>query len=242
MAMSENGYCGGELDLFAECRNWKAYWSAAISPYVRGEVLEVGAGIGSNAPFLNQSRGQPWVCLEPDARLLARLRVSLAHSGMEPLPEAIHGTLESLEASRRFDTVVYIDVLEHIENDRLELSNAGARLRPGGRIVVLSPAHQALFSRFDATLGHWRRYNRRTLSAASPPGLRLERLWYLDCTGLLLLAGNLLTSNRSTPTPGQLWIWDRIAIPISRVLDRLFLHSLGKTIVAVWRLDAAQSG
>ena len=240
--MSEYGYCGGELDLFAQCRNWKAYWSAQIRPYIRGEVLEVGAGIGANTAFLNQGGRHSWVCLEPDAHLLAQLRVSLAQSGIDPLPEAICGTLESLDASRRFDTLIYIDVLEHIENDRLELANASTRLRPGGRIIVLSPAHQAMFSRFDAAIGHWRRYNRRTLSAAAPPGLRLERMWYLDCTGLLLVAGNRLTGNRSTPTPRQLWIWDRLAIPLSRVLDRLFFHSLGKTIVAVWQLDAARSG
>ena len=68
--MSEFKYVGSELDLFADVWNWKAYWSRHIRPFLRGDILEVGAGIGSNTRFLDPDGGTGrWVCLEPDPEL-----------------------------------------------------------------------------------------------------------------------------------------------------------------------------
>jgi SAM-dependent methyltransferase len=237
--MGEFKYVGSELDLFAAAWNWKVYWSRQVQPFVRGDVLEVGAGIGSNTRFLGRggSAGR-WVCLEPDPELSGLL---VKHLGaMAPLQrayETVCGTLESL-TEQKFDTIIYIDVLEHIDNDRKELSQVVSHLRPGGHLIVLSPAHQWLFSPFDAAIGHFRRYNRPMLRAISPASLRLERLRYLDCAGLLLSAANMFLLRQSMPTKAQLRLWDRWVVPISRVLDRVFLYSVGKTIIAVWRLPA----
>ena len=103
--------------------------------------------------------------------------------------ETVCGTLESL-AGQQFDTIMYIDVLEHIDNDREELSRAASHLRPDGHLIVLAPAHQRLFSPFDTAIGHFRRYNRPMLRTISPASLRLERMRYLDCAGLILSAAN----------------------------------------------------
>ena len=150
--------------------------------------------------------------------------------------EVVCGTLLDLRADR-FDTIVYIDVLEHIGNDREELIAAARMLRPGGRIIVLAPAHQRLFTPFDAAIGHFRRYNRRVLREISPPGLRLEQLRYLDSAGLLLSAANLLLLRRSMPAKSQLAFWDRCIIPVSRVLDPCFCGALGKSILGIWRRE-----
>jgi hypothetical protein len=136
-----------------------------------------------------------------------------------------------------FDTIVYIDVLEHVEDDRRELENAASRLRAGGRLIVLSPAHQWLFSPLDTAFGHFRRYNRTTLCRVSPPSLRLDRLFYLDSVGLLLSSANLLLLRQSMPTKTQMHIWDGLTIPISRILDRCLANSVGKSIVGIWRRE-----
>ena len=157
--MSEFTYVGCELDLFAAVRNWKLYWSSQIRPFLKGDILEVGAGMGSNTRYMDPDGGpERWVCLEPDPALHSLLVKTLA--GTKPLRayETVCGTLSSL-AGQQFDTIIYIDVLEHIENDRQELNQAASHLRPGGRIIVLSPAHQRLFSEFDSAIGHFRRYN-----------------------------------------------------------------------------------
>ena len=217
------------------CGTGRAYWSRQIRPFLCGDILEVGAGIGSNTQFLDPDGGTGrWVCLEPDPELHAQLGKTLAETKWRRAYETVCGTLASLRG-QQFDTIIYIDVLEHIENDREELNQAASHLRPGGHLVVLSPAHQRLFSPFDAAIGHYRRYNRAMLRAIAPAGLRLERMRYLDCAGMMLSAANMLVLRQSMPTHAQLRFWDRWVVPISRVLDRLLLYSVGKTIIAVWR-------
>jgi SAM-dependent methyltransferase len=228
-------YAGGELDLFAAVRNWKSYWSKQIRPFVTGDVLEVGAGIGSNTPFLDTCGNGRWVCLEPDARLAAQLATNHEKASRGCAREIISGAIQNLDPDRKFDTIVYIDVLEHIEDDRKELENAASRLRAGGRIIVLSPAHQWLYTPFDAAIGHFRRYNRAMLRGITPRGLRLERLMYIDSAGLLLSGANLLLLRQSMPTKAQLGIWDKYVIPISRVLDRCLFNSVGKSIIGIWQ-------
>ena len=134
-----------------------------------------------------------------------------------------------------FDSILYIDVLEHIEDDRGELSRAAALLRPRGFLVVLSPAHPRLFSEFDAAIGHHRRYTRSTLAAAAPEGLELVRLVYLDSVGLLASLGNRLLLRESMPTPRQIALWDRVMVRLSTRLDPILRHRLGKSVLGVWR-------
>lgn len=234
--MGEFKYVGSELELFAAVHNYKSYWSSRVRPFVAGDVLEVGAGIGSNTPYLNRGGDRRWVCLEPDPLLASKLTVNLRRTNVHRECEIVCGTLHSLEANL-FDTIVYIDVLEHIENDRKELEAAAVLLRAGGRLIVLSPAHQRLFSPFDAATGHFRRYNRPMLRSISPAGLRLEQLWYLDSVGLILSACNRHFLRQSMPTQAQLRFWDQFVIPASRVLDRCLFGLVGKTIVGIWRRE-----
>jgi hypothetical protein len=145
------------------------------------------------------------------------------------------GSIAALAAAERFDTILYIDVLEHIEDDRIELQRAAAHLAVGGNIVVLAPAHAWLTTPFDNALGHFRRYNRRSLIEAIPAGLICERIFYLDCVGMLASLGNRLLLNSAHPTPGQIRFWDRWMVPISTWLDPLTGFRLGKSIVGVWR-------
>jgi len=239
--MSEQEYCGKDLHLFAAVGNWKEYWSQAIREYVSGDVLEVGAGTGSNTEFLSSNSSGRWVCLEPDPRLLAQLRQKLEAKAQRNY-ETICGTMRTIDSAWQFDTIIYIDVLEHIEDDRGELESAAAHLRPGGCVIVLSPAHQWLFTPFDAAIGHFRRYNRSMLRSISPPELCVERLMYLDSVGMLASAANRLLLRQSMPTETQLQFWDGRIIPVSRVFDVLLRNSLGKSIIGVWRKPDAAAG
>jgi len=235
--MAELAYAGGELELFAEARRWKRYLADVLAPHLRGHVLEVGAGIGSTLRALARSPGvEAWTALEPDPELLMRLEsVAREVEASRRIPvRALAGTLAELPLAERFDAVVYVDVLEHIEDDRAELGRALERLRPGGRLVVLAPAHAALFSDFDRQVGHQRRYDRSSLSAVAPAGARLVALRYLDSVGLLASLGNRLLLRAPLPSRGQIRVWDGLMVPASRVLDALSLGKLGKSVVAVW--------
>ena len=231
--MSEFKYVGSELDLFAHVTNWKSYWSDQIRPYLKGDVLEAGAGLGANTEFLAISGPGRSVCVEPDPALTDQLRKKLESISSQRQYEVVCGTTETV--SGQFDAIVYIDVMEHIEDDRGEMKRAAALLKPGGRLIVLSPAHQSLFTPFDAAIGHFRRYNKKMLRAITPEELKLERLWYLDGVGMLASLGNRLLLSQSMPTREQLRFWDKGMIPISRaVVDRLTFYSVGKTVLGVW--------
>ena len=233
--MTNFKYAGSELELFAAAHNWKSYWSDRVRPFIDGDVLEVGAGIGANTLYLDRGGNRRWVCLEPDQQLATQLTVNLGHA--PGVYEVVCSPLQGLKASPQFDTVVYIDVLEHIENDREELESAALLLRAGGRLVVLAPAHQWLFTPFDAAIGHCRRYDRRMLRRLSPLGLRIEQLWYLDSVGLALSFANREFLHQSMPTNAQIRFWDQYVVPVSRVLDRCFFGSVGKSIVGIWRRE-----
>src|ERR1041385_2459653 len=142
--MSDRKYPGGELDLFAHADHWKAYWSSQLRPFIGRSVLEIGAGIGSNTTRLCQGTEERWICLEPDPLLAARLMQTVRATTHCGGCEGRTGCITSLAADEQFDTLLYIDVLEHIPDDRGEVRRAAGHLKPGGHLIILSPAHNWL--------------------------------------------------------------------------------------------------
>jgi SAM-dependent methyltransferase len=228
-------YVGSELELFANAHHWKAYWSRVLKPYIGKRVLDVGAGIGGTARVLGGSDPELYLALEPDAALARKMRDQAASGVFPPNFGVVVGTTRDLAVGQLFDTILYIDVLEHIADDREELARAAVHLAAGGRIVVLAPAHQWLYSEFDAAVGHVRRYDKSSLPATRPDGLELEKLFYLDSVGLLASLGNRLLLKASAPTTAQIQLWDGWMVPASRLVDRLTGFLCGKTIVAIYR-------
>jgi len=227
-------YVGNELELFAEAVHWKRYFRSAIADRLVGDVLEVGAGIGETARHLLDGRQRSWLCLEPDERLGTRLRAWAEAGDVAPLPTVQIGTTADLDPSSRFDTILYIDVLEHIEDDRAEMARAAQLLAPRGALIVLSPAFQQLFSDFDRSVGHFRRYTRASLAEVMPPSVRQVRLRYLDSVGFLASLSNRALLRQALPTRRQIALWDRVMIPASRVLDPLLARSFGRSVLAVY--------
>ncbi|PYT62384.1 MAG: methyltransferase type 12 [Acidobacteria bacterium] len=232
--MTSQSYVGRELDLFALAKNWKKYWSSLLIPHLRGDVLEAGAGVGTNTAYLESPLVTSWTCLEPDERL--------AHRMIEDFQRQPHlrdcrveiGTIQAIRNGERFDTILYIDVLEHIDDDLGEMQRASRLLRPQGKLIVLSPAYQWLYAPFDRAIGHVRRYRKGTLGAHSPQNCQLLEMNYLDSVGMLASAGNRLFLSQSIPTVRQILFWDRYLVPVSRVIDRLTFHAFGKSILGIW--------
>jgi SAM-dependent methyltransferase len=234
-------YIGTELELFSAALNWKSYLRRQVRPFLGRDVLEVGAGIGGTTRLLCDA-GQTgrWVCLEPDRELAEALEADRASGKVPARCEVAVGTTDSAAARELapFDTLLYIDVLEHIADDSGEVRRAADLLGPGGHLVALSPAHQWLFTPFDRAIGHYRRYTRRSLLALTPPGLTVRRARYLDSAGLLASLGNRMLLKQSMPTPRQIAVWDRGLVPVSRWLDPVFGFGLGKSVLAVWEKPA----
>lgn len=230
--MTPYQYAGSELEIFEHAHNWKAYLRRSMQPYLSGSVLEVGAGLGANTRQFAALPFDRWTCLEPDQALLEQIE-----PGAPPLHrhELITGDIRALDPARRFDAILYIDVLEHIEDDAGELRRVARHLSSGGALIVLSPAHPWLFTPFDTAIGHYRRYTKKSLLAAAPPHLRREKLIYLDAVGMLASIGNRLLLNRSMPTAAQIKTWDGVLVPCSRLLDPLLCGTVGKSVLGIWR-------
>jgi len=228
-------YEGKELELFATAHHWKAYWSEKIHLHLGKSVLEVGAGLGANTSFLLGPNQESWLCLEPDASLTAQIPATLARQQRREIVKTVTGTLRDLSQEETFDTILYIDVLEHIKDDHTEMCAAMAHLKPKGKIVVLSPAHPRLFTEFDRAIGHFRRYTRKTLRACTPPGSKLLEIYALDSFGLMASVANKLLLHQSMPTLKQVEFWDCWLVPVSRWTDPLIGFAVGKSLVAIWQ-------
>ena len=229
-------YPGDELALFAQALNWKKYFSGTILPFIIGDVLEVGAGIGATTPFLQNKEVRSWTMLEPDRRLCHEIEKRLDQQQLPSYCKPICGNLQSLDQQQLFDTILYIDVLEHLEDDKGELRKAIEWLKPRGRLIVLAPAHQSLFSKFDRSIGHLRRYEKSSLRKTVDNSiLTEEHLFYLDSMGCLSSLANKWLLRQSMPSLKQVHFWDSILIPISRITDKFFGLTIGKTIIGIWR-------
>jgi hypothetical protein len=218
-------YVGSELPLFAMAHNWKAYVATLIRPWLGPRVLEVGAGMGGNIPTLFVDPISELVALEPDAVLAGQIRNA---------SRIVVGTLDALDRSEQFDAVLYLDVVEHILDDAAELARAMPHLKPGDHLIVLVPAHQFLFSPFDAAIGHFRRYSRASLRQVGPKMGRLERLLSLDSIGFFASLANRLVLHAASPSPAQIRAWDQMMVPLSRAVDRLTGYRMGKSILGIW--------
>jgi SAM-dependent methyltransferase len=221
-------YVGTELELFARARNWKSYVGASLLPYVRGRVLDVGAGIGGNIRALTNPAVTEWVALEPDPRLAATIAERCT---------VMNGTLETIPETERFDTILYMDVLEHIADDREEIARATRLLAPGGCLIVLAPAHQFLFSPFDTAVGHFRRYSLKQLRALKPVRFRTEMCRLMDSVGFFASLANRAMLRQSAPSERQIAIWDRLMVRASRFVDPLAGFRVGKSALMVWRAN-----
>ena len=228
-------YAGTELDVFASALNWKKYYASVIRPYIRGRVLEVGAGLGGTTEAICSGDESEWCCLEPDPQLVSRIDERIGRGEFRGNCRTMHGVLTDLPATPYWDTILYIDVLEHIEHDADEVQEAALRLAPGGAMVIVSPAHSWLFSEFDEAIGHFRRYTRRSLAEIMPDTLDLQCLRYLDSVGVLLSLANRMLLRSPEPSHAQIGIWDRWVVPVSRTIDSLLAYRIGKTVVGVWQ-------
>jgi SAM-dependent methyltransferase len=232
--LATNKYIGDELEVFAEAKNWKNYWGGKIKKYLKGNVLEVGAGIGTNTALLiNDKKVTRWVCLEPDSELSSKINSTVGGGKEVEKLEVVSSYLSNYKSETKFDSVLYIDVIEHIENDKEEVARAVSYLKDDGFIIILVPAYNYLYNDFDKAIGHYRRYDRKMLKEVLPGNIKIVSLFSLDSLGLFASLTNKFFLKQSYPTRKQIKFWDSMIIPISKITDKLILEKAGKSIILV---------
>jgi protein-L-isoaspartate O-methyltransferase len=232
----DSSYVGTELELFQNANNWKKYWMESVGPYIGSNVLEVGAGIGTNSGLILSKfhSVSKLKCIEPDSRLSSQILKNVSKVDVSKC-SVLTGFASDLDEAERFDTILYIDVIEHIEKDSLELESISKHLSLGGHLIVLVPAYQFLFSEFDKAIGHYRRYDKSMLRLSVPKYLAEKRLYYLDSLGLCASLANKMLLKQSNPTVDQVQLWDKLIVPISKITDVIVRKAFGKSLIGVWK-------
>lgn len=219
-----------------EAVNYHRWILNLIRPYAGGQLLEVGFGYGQYTRPL-AALVDRLVAIDVDPRCLAI---------GESLPENVELMLADLSqedfASRvtegRYDAAVCLNVLEHLEDDLGALRSLAACLRPGGHLLLLVPAHPALYGPMDKMAGHFRRYTRSVLRARfEGAGFGLRVLDYVNPLGGLGWWANARfgkPSGLSDPSINRQILWfDRYVQPLSRLLTPLTARFFGQSLWAV---------
>lgn len=226
-------YIGNELELFEKAHNWKKYYAEKLKPYIEGDVLEVGAGTGNSSKYLLSNKINSWTFLEPDGDLINKIDTKYLKE-LNLNFSLINSYTYDLPTDRLFDSIIYIDVLEHIEDDFQELVRISKHLNEGGFVVSLSPAHPFLYNEFDKSIGHFRRYNKKQFRNLTIPSLKLIELSYLDSIGLSASLMNKMFLKQSLPTVIQVKLWDDYMVPVSKSIDKILGFKVGKSIISIW--------
>jgi SAM-dependent methyltransferase len=201
-----------DLDAMAETDAYNAWLVDRAKPWIRGRVLDVGAGIGTHARRLVELADEV-VALEPEAELATLLRAEA------PAATVVEGDAWSVDGP--FDAIVCFNVLEHIPDDRAVIARFDELLAPGGAVCLIVPAHPALFGPLDESFGHERRYTRGELrDKLVSAGLEPVTLRHVNPAGA---AGWFVQSRilRRTSLPRDgLSLYDRL-VPAFRAIDRV---------------------
>ena len=208
------------LDALAATHRFNAWMAETVRPFVGKRVLEVGAGIGNIARYLSPGRKR-YVATDLDPEHLTRLRMRfLGRPNLTTGPCDLAKAEDFVQYAGQFDTVVCLNVLEHVEDDLAGLRHIFSALEPGGRAIVLVPQDQSIYGTLDKVLGHFRRYSEAELRARmEATGFRVERVlhfnrvtrpgWYVN--------GRLL--RREDFGRFQLRVFDAL-VPVWKVIDR----------------------
>jgi glycosyltransferase involved in cell wall biosynthesis/SAM-dependent methyltransferase len=224
-----------ELDFLADAKNFTRWIVDAFADAVHGDVLEVGAGIGTVASLLAATPGVRRVlAIEPATNLFHRLQEASASGHYEPR-QVLSSSL--VHETRRFDSVVYVSVLEHIDDHVSELRTARELLSPNGRLCVFVPACPALYGPIDRKSGHYRRYTKQELAeTAALAGFEVEDIRYFDAVSLVPYWLNYKLLQTADLDRTSNVVFDRVLVPLARLTERLVPRPpIGKNLVMVAR-------
>jgi SAM-dependent methyltransferase len=225
-----------DLLQMAKAENYRRWQFEMVAPYVKGNVLEVGGGIGNFTPEL-AGVASSVTSIEPNAYCHARL---VAKTKGLPNVRTYNATVEALDqqvpVTDAFDTVILMNVLEHIKDDEAVLRRLKQRLSPTGRIVVLVPAGPWAFGSTDERLGHYRRYSKasaRDLMARL--GLTVEALRYYNFIGVWAWWWNAKVRRRQNQNDAQIRLFDRCFVPVISRIEKVIPPPVGQSVLVVGR-------
>ena len=203
-----------------------------VAPFLGRSILEVGSGIGYFGEKLVESGRDRVVLSDTDAFCLQSLRD--AYAGRPDVEVAEVGLPGQVEIGEPVETVVAMNVLEHIEDDAQALRDLAAVVKPGGRIVLWVPAYMQLYGDFDRKVGHFRRYTPATArDAVERAGLKVRYVRPVNFLGGIAWWIAVRRGGAGKPDPRLVWLYDKVVVPVSRTVERGVKPPFGQSVLCV---------
>jgi len=220
-----------EFRALQEARNYRQAIVREFAPFLSGDIAEVGAGIGQVTSLLHQvPRVKSVLAIEPQPEFVAQ------HRQLCPAHEVMEGTVQQLPPGTRFDGIVTVNVLEHIEADREELRAYFDLLAPrAGTLCILVPARPEIYAPIDKHFGHFRRYRRQELrEKLESAGFAVVRLHYFNSAGYFAWWLTCKVLGNTSFNPGAVRLYDRAIFPVVFFLEsRLLRPPIGQSLIAI---------
>jgi SAM-dependent methyltransferase len=212
-------------------RNYVAWLARLVRPHLGQCVVEVGCGIGN---FTAELLGRDVIALDrdPECVEILKTRYPATRSFTREVGR------DEIADLRRFqpDSCIFINVLEHIEDDLKALRDVAEILSPGGAIIVLAPAFPSLFGPIDRSLGHYRRYTRASIrKVARSAELRIEKLHYVNLAGFFAWFSNAHILKLHAQSETQIDFFDRYVVPVMERVETKVPPPFGQSLFAVLR-------
>ena len=227
----EDRYGHRILHSLASARKLCAWMVKVLEPYLGNRILEIGSGIGNISRQLPKRERLTLSDVEPEFLKLLRQGFS-NYDVVNVVRLDLTDDASFAELTESYDTVLSLNVLEHIEDDQSALRRMASVLAPGGRLIVLVPQHTFLMSEMDRKLGHFRRYERTRLEKLfRQEGLSMLQLSDFNTLGAMGWLVNARLLNRSDIGKAQVKIFE-LLMPLARQLDT-YSKLPGLSLIAV---------
>ncbi len=226
------------LDLLKDTYNYNHWIYSLLRPYLGTRILEIGSGPGNLTQFFLNS--EVVRCLEPDEDYVRQLEQM---AGVHRNLAVVRGSVEQMPGlgvePGSFDTVLCVNVLEHIKDDADAVRRMQQMLRPGGRLLLYVPAGRWAYGKMDEAMGHCRRYARGDIARlARETGARIRICRYVNFIGLWgwWWAGRVRKETYIDPAKA-VWV-DRL-VPYISAVERLLPPPVGQSLFAVLTPDGS---
>ncbi len=226
-----------DLEIMAGAKNYRGWMYRRLAPYIGKRVLEIGSGIGNFTKLLLDrdlvvatDNYQP--CVDYlSSQLGEKLKAP-------PILLDAAGEIDPELKQHKFDTIVCLNVLEHIEDDLRALEQMHGLLVPNGQLVLLVPAFQFLHGSVDRALGHYRRYTRKDLlPTMQRAGFLVDRSFYMNVIGMAGWFWNNRIIKRTEESEKLIRIFDRYVAPVAELAERLVPPPTGLSLIAIGRKE-----
>ena len=217
-------------------RNYNSWLFGHIKRYIKGSVLEAGAGIGTIADRLINNGVNKLLLGEIDQTYLKRLSIKYKGLSQVVVTKLDITSKKSIGRLPKIDTIISVNTLEHIKDDGETISLLAGRLNPGGYMIIFVPAFQILFGKWDKSIGHIRRYNKsELLNKINRAGLVPKRTRFMNIPGFFGWGVNSLLGNtpKQQGTQKQILIFDRFILPWWSKIEDLINPFFGQSLLVV---------